>query len=478
MKILFALFSVLIIMSGKVFAQTENPDSVIVREMSERRIPGLQVAVVKDGKIVFSKSYGTANLEYKVPVTAQTLFDINSCTKAFTGVAIMQLAAAEKIDLSSPVSRYLDSLPAAWQKVTIRQLLTHVSGIPDIAHVLDAAPGGLEGLGGEQVAWKKTMALPMDFPTGERYRYNQTNYALLGKIIDKVSGEPFVSYFEHGQFRPAGMTSTGFGGSRDVIPGMAQTYTYVWSLDGEQLPQQTLINSYADFPLFRRTASGMISTATDVANWLISLQNGKLLHQRSLDTLWTPGRFNNGSPTLWALGWVTRARDAHPAILASGGGRSAFIVYPHDGLSIVILTNLAGAFPERFFDEVAECYLPDVLSADPFSALHVKTWQMGFSQAEKAWADLKMRYPNFDVPAADLNDWGYRLASAGRSEDALQIFKLNVKAHPDDWNAYDSYGEVLLKNGHKAEAIKMYQRSVQLNPANENGKKVLQQITQ
>jgi CubicO group peptidase (beta-lactamase class C family) len=113
-------------------SKTGNAETLLRREMQERRIPGLQVAVVHYGKVVLLRSFGIANIQNSVPVTNRSVFAINSCTKAFTGVAIMQLVEEGKIDLSSPVSRYLDGLPTAWQRVTIRQLLTHVSGLPNI----------------------------------------------------------------------------------------------------------------------------------------------------------------------------------------------------------------------------------------------------------------------------------------------------------------------------------------------------------
>ncbi|WP_332368994.1 serine hydrolase domain-containing protein [Spirosoma telluris] len=120
--------------------QIDNVETLIRREMQERRIPGLQVAVVQHGNVVLLKSFGVANIQNAVPVSNQSVFMINSCTKAFTGVAIMQLVEEGKVELAAPVSRYLDNLPAPWQPVTIRQLLTHVSGLPDINRIANPIP--------------------------------------------------------------------------------------------------------------------------------------------------------------------------------------------------------------------------------------------------------------------------------------------------------------------------------------------------
>src|ERR1700754_4906986 len=262
-------------------ADADKVQALLRREMRERRIPGLQVAVVRRGKIVLLRSFGVANLQDSVPVGDRSVFAANSCTKAFTGVAVMQLVEEGKIDLSAPVSSYLDELPAAWRPVTVRQLLTHVSGLPNILNVLDPSTGKLTGRDDEDAAWAKVRAMPLESPAGERFSYNQTNYVLLGKIIDKYSGQPFARFFGARQFIPAGMTNTPFGDSRDIIPRQAPSYRYVGSLDGHALGEDRLVFAYAEFPPFRRAASGLNSTAEDVARWLIALREGKLLKTKA-----------------------------------------------------------------------------------------------------------------------------------------------------------------------------------------------------
>lgn len=456
-----------------------NVETLIRREMEERRIPGLQVAVVQRGQLVLLKSYGMANVQDAVPATNRSIFAINSCTKAFTGVSIMQLVEEGKVDISAPVSRYLDGLPAAWQPVTIRQLLTHVSGLPDINQILGSETGSLADLRTEEAAWAKIQTLPMDFPTGEQFSYNQTNYILLGKIIDKFTRKPFAQVFRERQFQVAGMPNTVFADSRDVVPHMAQQYRYVANLDGKALGEKRLVNTYAEFSPFRRTASGLNSTAEDVAHWLIALQGGKLFKTKTaLTTIWTAGTYNNGSPTQWALGWVTKPRPKHRTILITGGGRSAITVYPDDDLAIVVLTNLSGAYPEEFMDELAGYYNPEIPASDPITTLHMQLRKRGFDQAIDVVSEWKKKDPNFQPAETDLNDWGYRMLNGGgNAKHALEIFKLAVTLYPDSWNAYDSYGEALVKNGKKDEAISMYKKSIELNPANQGGKKMLEQLS-
>ncbi|HEY9282680.1 MAG TPA: serine hydrolase [Pyrinomonadaceae bacterium] len=459
-------------------ANADKVDALLRREMRERRIPGLQVAVVRRGKIELLRSFGIANLQDAVPVSDKSIFAINSCTKAFTGVAIMQLVEEGKINLSAPVSSYLDELPAPWRSITVRQLLTHVSGLPNILNALDPATGKLTGRDDEDAAWAKVQSMPLEFPAGERFSYNQTNYVLLGMIIDKYAGQPFSQFFGERQFRAAGMTNTIFGDSRDVIPRQAPSYRYVRNLDGHALGEERLVFSYAEFPPFRRTASGVNSTAEDVARWLIAVQGGKLLKTKAaLKTLWTAGAYNDGSPTQWALGWVIKPRHKHSAVIATGGSRAAFFVYPEDDLAVVVLTNLAGAFPEEFIDELAGFYVPGIPESDPLTALRVRLRDRGFDRAAEVYEDLKKKDSNFRPSETDLNDWAYRMLNGGgKKKEALEIFKLNVSLYPDSANVYDSVAEAYEANGERQLAIKNYRRSLELDPGNRNARQHLKRL--
>ncbi|MEN3327408.1 MAG: hypothetical protein V7638_2215 [Acidobacteriota bacterium] len=441
------------------FAQVET---LVQREMRERRIPGLQLAVVKNGKIVFSKSFGTADIENSFPVNNKTVFPIFSCTKAFTGVAIMQLVEEGKVELSAPVSRYLDGLPSSWQAITIKQLLTHVSGLPNILNLLDPTTYGLPHGTNEEQIWTKLKSMPVNSPPGERFSYNQTNYYLLGKIIEKLTGKPFTQVFEEQQFEIAGMQSTGFGDSRT-------TYRYV---------NEKLVRDYAEFPPFRRTASGMNSTAEDLARWIIALQHGKLLKTKAaLETLWTAGKFNNNEPTLWAVGWMAKPRPKHRAVAATGGSRAAFFVYPEDDLAVVVLTNLAGAYPEDFIDEFAGYYKPAIAASDPVTALRMQLRHRGYDRAIEVYHELKRKDSQFQPTENDLNEWAYRMMNGGgKPKEALEIFKLNVVLYPNSANVYDSVAEAYAVNGNRELAIKNYKRSLELDPRNTNAAQQLKKL--
>lgn len=470
---------ILLFLSLHTFAQSVNSkvNEIINREMKERRIPGLQLAVVQNDKIVLSKSYGYANIQDNISVKNTTIFPINSNTKIFTGVSVMQLVEEGKIELNAPIKKYLNDLPSEWQNITVDQLLTHISGLPEILQLLDPLTGNIGPLKTEQAIWEKLKILPSEFKTGEQFSYNQTNYYLLGKIIEKVSHQSFSDNFVKNQFEVVGMKHTLFGDSRDLIPNFAPTYRYRNFFDGKKTDDK-LVNNYTEFPDFTRTGAGINSTAEDMANWIIALQTGKLFQKSStLDLMWSPSKFNNGNPTNWTRGWgITKFRKNHKAIGMSGGNRSALLVYPDDKLTIIVLTNLGGSAPEDFLEEIAGCYNPDILKADPLTFLRKNLREIGFDKAIQFTEKTKKVNPEFDPQEAELNNWAYRMMANNQQTEASEIFKLNVHLFPHSWNAYDSYGEALLKIGNKDKAIEMYKKSVELNPKNENGKQMLLKI--
>lgn len=454
-----------------------NIDEIVYREMKERRIPGLQIAIVQDGKIVLSKSYGLAYIQDSIPVKNNTIFPINSNTKVFTAVAIMQLVEQGKVELNASINKYLDDLPPLWQKVTVEQLLTHISGLPDILKFIDSFNKNTGSLKTENDIWEKLKTTSLDFDTGSQFSYNQTNYYLLDKIIEKQSGKSFQKFLEEKQFKVAGLKHTLFGDSRDIIPHYAPTYKYRNFLDGKKLTRDKLINDYYVFPDFSYATAGLNSTAEDIANWIITLQNKKLLQNDStLNLMWSPINFNNGKPTNWTRGWgIAKLRKKHKAVGMSGGGRSAFLVYPDDKLAVIVLTNLGGSNPEDFLEEIAGVYNPEIIKSDAITNLRKNLNQIGYDKAIDFVKKERINNSDFELQENELNDWAYRLL-INKPKEALEIFKLNVFLFPNSWNVYDSYGEALLKMENKGKAIEMYKKSIELNPQNENGKQVLEKI--
>jgi len=349
--------------------QTAAIERVIQAEMSARGIPGAQLAIVQHNKLVFSGAYGQANLEAATPVTNQSVFPINSISKAVTGVAVMQLVEAGKLDLDAPLKAYLNTLPEAWKEVTVRQALTHVSGLPEIVDDNVRLIDGAE----PEAAWARVQQLPLRFDPGTRFAYTQTNYVVVGKVIEKITGQSFSDFVRSRQFNAVGMARTSFIDLAAAKPGAVTLYTFMkLQIEG----MKTVGVERSEVPFVRpepwqeivRPAGGIQATAADLAAWVIALQQLKLVKRGSLEELSKPQvlkdgtmRGFNATVNGYGLGWPSVRRAAHPAIALIGGERATVFIYPEDDLTVIVLTNLMGAAPQKFADRIAAVYIPGLV---------------------------------------------------------------------------------------------------------------------
>jgi CubicO group peptidase (beta-lactamase class C family) len=215
----------------------------------------------------------------------------------------------------------------------------------------------------EAEAWAAVKALPVEAADGARFSYNQTNYALLGRIISQQAGMGFSDWFQQRQFTPAGMGRTLLGDSDDIITGRAQSYSFyrhfrsVGSKPGGEIKGTVLGHWRDEFPPFMRTGAGILTTATDMANWLVALEQNRLMKPETRALMWQRDMLKDGKPGEWAMGWPVLESKGRRILAGIGGARSAFFIYPDQRLAIVVLTNLAAANPQRFIDDVAQIYL-------------------------------------------------------------------------------------------------------------------------
>jgi CubicO group peptidase (beta-lactamase class C family) len=337
-------------------------DQYLTAEMAKRSIPGLAVAIVRNGKVEKVGTYGKASVEHDVPVTAGTPFQINSTTKSFAAVATLMLVEAGKFRLDDPIGTHLEGLPAAWRATTVRQLLNHTSGLPD---VVDNPNSGTMLARNAPDALKLLADKPLMFPAGTSWSYNQTNYMLLAMLIEKASGMPFERFCRERELAPLGITTATFGDARAVVPGRATGYTRFRIADGQPRPLDRIEHTWYEFDPFLYTAAALNISARDFGTWIAGLLAGKLISRASLEEIWKPTRLADGSvfhiegsPFAYGLGWPLIDRPAHRAAGGSGGARAGFFVYPDDDLAVVVLTNLQGAQPEQLVEGVAALYLP------------------------------------------------------------------------------------------------------------------------
>lgn len=351
-----ALLSLLLaIASCAASARDDAVDRYIRGEMIERRIPGLSLAVVQDGEIVKARGYGYANLERQTPATEHTVYDLGSIGKQFTATAIMILVERGQISLDEKISHYLPDLPVAWADVSVRNLLNHTAGIPDYF----SAPG-LSWT--ENYTHDELIALaanrPPHFAPGEQWRYVNTNYVLLQRIIEAVTGQSWDAFLERVVFEPLAMTST-----RRVTPEViADAATPYEEIHGTQ-DLRTL--EHTSSSLFVNGSGGLLSNVLDLAKWDAALYGERVLTQASLAQMWTRTPLSDGSVRDYGFGFDVEQLNGHRRIGHSGGlpGYETHIArFVDDKLTVIILTNRLGSRPYEMASAVAGMYNSELAS--------------------------------------------------------------------------------------------------------------------
>jgi CubicO group peptidase (beta-lactamase class C family) len=344
--------------------EADKVDDYVVGEMQAQHVPGLALGVMRDGKIVKAQGYGLANVELNVPLKPESIFQTGSVGKQFTATAVMMLVEEGKIRLDDEISKYFEGAPASWKDITLRNLLTHTSGIPDYESDEFTKPGGLINLRldyTEDELFKKIATLPLDFAPGEKWRYSNTGYLLLGILLHKVTGQFYGDFLQERIFKPLAMSSTRIISEADIIPNRSAGY---------RLVKGALKNQDWVSPTLNSTADGALYTnIPDMAKWDAALYTEKLLKKASLDQMWTPVTLHHGKTYPYGFGWDVKEVRGHRLIEHGGAwqGFTAYIArYLDDKLTVVVLTNLDAAYshPGKVAHNVAGLYIPEVKPAE------------------------------------------------------------------------------------------------------------------
>src|SRR5579862_5149367 len=330
-------------------AISNSVDEYVRSEMQRQHIPGLALLVSRDGKIVQAQGYGLSNVELQVPVKPETIFQSGSMGKQFTATAIMMLVEDGKIALDDPISKYFPGAPASWSEVTIRELLSHTAGFTDYPAKFDFRRDYTEAQ-----LLKIVEGIPLAFPPGTKWSYSNLGFLTLGILIHKVTGQFYGDFLQERIFKPLGMSTTRIISEADIIPNRSAGYRLV---KGE-LKNQEWVS-----PTLNTTADGALYfSVLDLAKWDAALYSEKLLKKSSLDQMWTIAKLSNGKPNSgdYGFGWFIENRNGHRVIEHEGawqGFETEISRYVDDQLTVVVLTNLAEARPNKFADRVAEMYL-------------------------------------------------------------------------------------------------------------------------
>ena len=344
-------------------AAPSSVGSTVQKIVAATGVPGLQVLIVDHGKVTYSGAYGVRNLESKLPVDEHTRFEIGSITKQFTAAAILQLKEQGKLSLSDSLSKYVPELKAA-KDVPIEQMLWQVSGIPDYTEtdafkkliVSNSTGVTIPTTGSIDAIVRMIAAKPLDFAPGSKWAYSNTNYVLLGHIVELASGMPWSSYIRTHIFAPAGMHESAFMEDEPHLKDMATGYTMQ---KGRLVPTGT-------FTGWARGAGAIVSTAGDLAKWDAALFGGKIVSPDDLKLMTSPGPKPAGGLGNYGFGWVVDSFDGQPR-LWHNGGTLGFLsenqLYPALSQIVIVLQSSTASNPAAIAEAAFDAMHPALAAA-------------------------------------------------------------------------------------------------------------------
>ena len=330
----------------QLFAEWDQSDS-----------PGAALAVTKDGEIVYKRGYGMANLEYDIPITTATIFDIASVSKQFAAFAIVSLSHEGKLALDDDIRVHLPDVPDFGNTITIRHLLHHTSGLRDWVQSLVIAGVGMDDV----ISFKHILKMArhqktLNFEPGAAFLYSNTGYNLLAEIVETVTGNTFREWTDTNIFKPLNMTDSHFHDDYEMIL-KNRAYSY-----------QVVENGRFKHAVNNTTALGsssLYSTVEDLAKWILNYDNTRIGKQVVFDQMHQRGVLNNGEQIDYALGLNMGEYRGLKTVGHSGswgGFRSHLMRFPDQKFGVVILCNLDTFNPLGLAEKVADIYLADVLA--------------------------------------------------------------------------------------------------------------------
>ena len=457
--------------------------------LDEYMVPGAAVALIEHGKVTLLTGYGFADVATQRRVTPDTIFNAGSISKSVTAWGIMRLVDAGRAELDAPVDTYLQRwhVPVSAfdaRQVTLRRLMSHTAGISEHGYGGSdpaAPPASVVDslLGKTGTGEVRLIAAP-----GAGFRYSGANYRIVELAIEEISGEDYRTYMQARVLAPLRMTHSRFGLPTDRTVSMATPY--------DSLADPLPVLAYNDY-----SAAGLTTSVRDLARFAAASLTGRpvlrtdtlrSMHAPAANTRWTD-RDPLGPDPRYGLGYTVRPAqlDAHTGIGHGGsnsGWESLFQVIPDTGDGIVIMTNSSNGTAvissvlcawrewKAVAGKAVECLAVDA-RVPLFAAYKRAGTAAVVEQYRKLRAEPAAKY---EFSASQLNSMGYLLMRRGDAAGALSIFELNAATFPGDWNVHDSLGEVLLKAGDQTRAIESYRKSIELNPHNDNGRKVLREL--
>ena len=447
---------------------TQKIDNYIKETVEINEIPGLAIAVIKNGKVIYEQNYGKSSTEENANVDKESIFRLYSTTKLISSVAVFQLIEKNKLSLEDKISKYLDNLPKEWQDVRIKNLMTHSSGLPDIVKFEDI-PYSLD----ENEKWKRLYQKPTEFEVGKQYSYNQTNYALLSKIIEKITGLSFDEYVMKNQFSTTKNGVVFSANSSEFIKNRVVHHKFNFKTKKYE-------RFNADHGKIHNSGSGLNISLKEFIDWNKRLDKNILLNSKTKTAMWSSFEFVNKQDK-FLYGWGIYETNKIKSFGFSGGYMTAFRKFISNDLTIIFLSNgyknyhiedqvinhIAGIVDEKLMD--ITLLAEEEITPDFF--------KNNIKNAEQNYYKIKRENPKLNFENRLLTI-GYDLINNENLKDAIKVFELNAKENPQSANAFDCLAESYFLNGQLELSKQNYQKSFDISSENTNAKVMIDKIEQ
>lgn len=453
------------------------------------------VVVSQAGKEIFSEEYGFSNIENQEKINTRSQFPIASVTKTFTATAVLQLKQKGKLKIEDPVQKYLPDFP--YSNISIRHLLSNTSGLAQEYTLFDSIikeqPGKIIS-NQDIIPTFIRFKTPLAFVPGSKWDYNNVNFCIAAMIIEKVSGMSYAVYLKKNIFGPAKMNNSlvPIDRKRKEI-NQVERYAYPNLYSTDLVNVNTLKEP---FPIYAKSNfygnGGIVSTASDLQKYQNALFTHQILGTKELEEALTATLLNDGKKVTYTidgkemsygLGWAMYTDESNGKIVFHDGsitGLTSILIHNMDKNQTVILLANTGNNPVFSTSNVVFQLLdhqPYTMPVKNLSRMYGSLLDKGSQdKANQLIQEYLKNTARYDAAERDFNRLGYQFLRLQKCENSLQTFHAASLIFPKSWNVYDSYGEALLQCGKKEEAVKMYQKSLELNPENTNAKEVMKKM--
>ncbi len=355
-----ALLLSLVVVPAQAGASRSDPDrraDALFAKYTKGGSPGVAVAVIRRGDVVFARGYGLADVQRRMPISTSTVFNVGSVSKQFTGLAVAMLVSEGKLSLDADVRTQIPQLQPELPGISLRQMSQHTSGLRDFIGALRLADvDPRDPISFSQMLNLVTLQKSVNFTPGTQYSYSNTNYALLAEIVERVRGRAFPLWMSEQVFEPLGMTHTRYLLSPvSTTPGRAMSY--LRNPEGEV--------QYAPDNLSVYGCSSLLSSVDDLVLWVRNFGDARVGGRDSLTLMQSPTEAISGTDMKYAFGLEHRVYRGQPTLEHSGGwaGFTSNVMYfPENNSGVIVLSNFGEVHPINTARALADLFLADILA--------------------------------------------------------------------------------------------------------------------